>query len=215
MATSVLEIYNMALRRIGSSTVVASLVEVTAEREACEAFYEQCRDTILRDYPWSFATRNVALATLAATVQEADGYPNDWGYKYSYPSDCLFIRNLVSPGYTSYLNNWDNVNYFNSGNQVPYEILYDGAVKAIYTNLEDAKAIYTVRMTDVTKFDPGFTSALGYLLAAEVAASLPGAAKHIDRLMYGYTQAVNAAVARSMNEGYEVEPLSAMERSRL
>lgn len=205
MANSVVGIYNMALVRMGHSVQVSALGEGSAEEVACSTFYEQCRDIVLQDWPWGFARRNVLLAQLASTSAEtaADAFPRNWGFKYAYPSDCLHIHELVHPG----------VRVPGHDQRIPYEVLNDGANKAIYTDAEDAEMVYYAKVSDVTKWDPMAISALVYLLAAEVAPSL-SRSKEVDRLMKGYYQTANAGAARDMNEGFQREPDSELERSR-
>jgi len=193
---SAVDICNMALMRCGSSAVIASLTEGSQEANLCNAFYAQCRDYVLRDYPWAFAQRQVPLAELAATAGEANGFPADWGYKYSYPSDCLMAHEVYS-----------GIRNPRNDQRVPYKVMSDGVATAIYTDLEDAELVYTAKITDTTLFEPGFISALAYLLASEIALPLTVQPRVLEQLLYGYQQAVSAAAAMSMNEGrFSPEP---------
>lgn len=201
---SVKDIYNMALYEIGSSQVLDATTDITAEASVCNAFYAQVRDQILQDFPWGFATRVVSLASLAATVAENDGFPYDFTYKYAYPSDCLFIREIISP-----LSRQPNATQ-----KVSFKVLYDGSAKAIYTDTEDAKIAYTARITDTTKYDPLFIQALTYMLALKIATPL-SKSKESERLRGAYVQAVHAAFARSASEGFNYQPESEIMLGRL
>lgn len=186
---SVTDIYNMALMRCGSSAAISNPTEKTQEANLCNAFYAQCRDYVLRDFPWGFAQRQVALAELAATAGEANGFPAGWGYKYSYPNDCLMVHGIY-PG----------IRNPRTDQKVPYQIMSDGASTAIYTDQEAAELVYTAKVTDTTLFEPMFISALVFLLASEIALPLTVNPRVLEQLRAGYQQAVRDAAARSMNE---------------
>ena len=82
--SSAVEICNLALSHLGSSGIDA-LDERSEAAAACTTFYAICRDMVLRDAPWPFATKMQALALV-----EED--PNtEWGFSYRYPSDCPSI----------------------------------------------------------------------------------------------------------------------------
>ena len=186
---SVTDICNMALMRCGSSAAISSLTEKSQEANLCNAFYAQCRDYVLRDFPWGFAQRQVALSELAATAGEANGFPAGWGYKYGYPTDCLMVH-AIYPGTRN-----PRVDQ-----RVPYQIMSDGAATAIYTDQESAELVYTAKVTDTTLFEPMFISALVFLLASEIALPLTVNPRILEQLRAGYQQAVREAAARNMNE---------------
>lgn len=191
---SEVSICNMAILHTGSSATIASLTEGSQEANLCNALYTQVRDFVLRDYPWAFAGRRVALAELAATAGEASGFPYGFAYKYSYPSDCLKIHG-IGEGATTV------------PPRIPYRVLSDGVATAIYTDLEDAEITYTMRVTDTTLFDPMFSSALAYRLAAEIAVPLSVNARIVEQCRADYYQIVSTAAAHSMNESRVDEDL--------
>lgn len=186
---SVTDICNMALMRCGSSAAISSLTEKSQEANLCNAFYAQCRDYVLRDFPWGFAQRQVALSELAATAGEANGFPSGWAYKYGYPTDCLMVHGIY-PG----------IRNPRTDQRVPYQIMSDGATTAIYTDQETAKANYTARVVDTTLFEPMFTSALAFLLASEIALPLSVNSRIVEAARSGYAQTVREAATRNMNE---------------
>ncbi len=91
MAPSVEQIVNLALSHIGHTIFVDSLAtEQTSEAELANLLYEPTRDFVLEDFPWPEATKYITLGL----VEEE---PNDdWLFSYRYPSDCLFVRRVVT-----------------------------------------------------------------------------------------------------------------------
>lgn len=59
---SVVEICNRALSNIGNSRSINSLTEASKEAGECSLHFEACRDAVLSDFDWNFATKRVALA---------------------------------------------------------------------------------------------------------------------------------------------------------
>jgi hypothetical protein len=186
MASTVVQICNMALMRIGVSSLISSLSEASNEARACNVFYEQMRDYALRDYPWNFATKRVVLA-------DAGTPPDNWGFKYTYPSDCLRTKHIITKGLRTPRND----------QRIPFEIGNEGGQRVIYTNQDEAELMYTARVEDPTLFDPMFTSALAYLLASEIAMPLSVQPKVADQARSAYNMVASSAAAASMNEGTE------------
>lgn len=180
------DIYNMALLRIGNSATVASTDENSPEARACKTFYAQCRDTMLRDFPWGFARRRVTLA------QTTDPVPTNWQYVYGYPSDCLRLLGMVLPGTTQPL----------TIQQIPFQLAYNGTGRVIYCNTPSVEAIYTAQVTDPTLFDPIFTSALALFLAAEIAMPLAVKPDIQAMLKQAYTQMMNTAAVADASETF-------------
>lgn len=85
---SVVEICNRALSNIGNSRSINSLTEASKEAGECSLHFEACRDAVLSDFDWNFATKRVALA-------DTSNPPPDWEYAYQYPSDCLRISEIM------------------------------------------------------------------------------------------------------------------------
>ena len=189
MASQV-DIYNLALARVGHTQLVASTEEGSNEALLCNVFYEQSRDFILREFPWRFAKRRTALALTAEQPTEV------WGYCYVLPPDCLKVRSLATPG----------VRNPRVDQKVPFEVSnLDGAM-VIYTDMEEAELIYTYRVTDTTLFDPTFTSAIAFHMAAELGLPLRGKADVSQLMRQAYSYTVSQAAANSMGEAFEPIP---------
>lgn len=191
MATDV-SICNMALARIGVSTFISSLNEASNEARVCALFYEEARDRVLRNFPWSFAKKRVTLA-------DAGTAPAEWGFKYGYPSDCLKARYIVPVGLRNPRND----------QRVPFEVANESGQRVIYTNQDAAELVYTYRVTDPTLFDALFSSALAYLLGSEIAMPLSVKADVAQAALKAYNSEVQVAAAHSLDEQQEgPEPVS-------
>ena len=89
--TSVVEICNLALTRIGAQTI-NSLAEASAQAIHCNLLFGPTRDAVLRQVPWRFATARQVLALLDET------HPPEWAYGYKKPADCLAARYIEPTG---------------------------------------------------------------------------------------------------------------------
>jgi hypothetical protein len=192
LATSEAEIANQALSALGLDADIQALGDTDANSRACNLFYAQTRDGVLRDFPWPFANK-VAVLTLVA------GTPNEWGYQYRYPSDALAIWRILPYG----------VDTATMGRQeypdtrIRYSVSRDATGRLIWTFMEDAWVEYTMKVTDVAMFPPDFTDALAYLLAIKVAPRLAGAvegAKMAAALLPLYQWSIARAKANAANE---------------
>lgn len=192
MASSKLDIWNLALSRIGHSELVANPDEGSLASDLCGLHYDQCLDYVLEDFPWRFAKRRSTLAIIAGTP------PLAWGYQYAIPADCLRIRALTNPLTRTPL----------AEAKIPFERATDGTSNLLYTDLPDAELIYTMRITDVSRFDSSFVSALTYYLASELAIPLRGAAGGAlaDAMLNKYMGQVRIAAAKSLSEGFDTTP---------
>lgn len=163
--TSVVDICNLALTRIGHSQIT-SLDEGTKASDLCSLHYAFCRDAVLRAHPWNFAITRATLALSATT-------PNhEWTYQHALPSDpyCLKVirTDWEASGYaTTAIYGFPGVNGY-SGAAVPYRI--EG--RNLLCNENVVKIEYIARITDTEQFDMLFVDVLAQRLAAEIALPL-------------------------------------------
>lgn len=199
MASSKVQIYNLALLRAGSSKRVNDVDEGSNEANICNEFYDQSLAFVLEDRPWRFAKKRAYLAPKTGTP------PSVWQFQYAWPSDCLKLRTIVTPGARTQLHD----------EKIPFEKAFDDG-PVIYTDLEDAEAIYTVLVETTEWFPPSFVSALAYHLASEIALPLRGerSAGLISMLQSAYAQVCNIASASDLNQGFDHPPTNEFERSR-
>lgn len=204
-----IQIYNIALARVGHTKRVLTLSDATMERETCALFYELCRDSVLRDFPWRFAKRTVALTQLEGTP------PEKWLYIYEKPTGCLKARYIEYPGNRNPRAE-DKIKFevaSISSDDLTYtlpDVAPNPAVSVdvIFTDQDEAVLTYTEQVTDTTRFDPLFVSALAWRLAAELGLPLTGKTNFSSMCMQMYERTVREAAAASLSEGREATPES-------
>lgn len=141
-ATTDVEICNSALRKLGVATITA-LSDDTDGARACNGQYDKIRDRLLREHPWNFAVKRVALVLTVNTP--AFGYT----YEFSLPSDCLRILETDPED-----SEWQR----------------EGAT--VVSNDSVLSVRYIAKITDVTKFDTGFAELLALELAHDICYTL-------------------------------------------
>lgn len=151
--SSVVDICNIALARLGDSAAVTSIdpPEGSMQAEQCARFYPIALDSLLEAHDWRFATRRVPLALL-------DMESFEWQFAYAHPAGVIKILS-VTPRTAK-----------TDAMSEPYitETGESGDVM-ILTDVQDASVRFTVRVTDTTKFSPLFVDALSWLLASHLA----------------------------------------------
>lgn len=132
------EICNLSLMMLGINPIT-SFDEENDNAKLCKKFFPVCRDRVLRDHLWSFATTSCEL-------QKTDETSFDPHYEFvcALPGDLIRIQNLVG----------DHA-YRRVGNR-------------ILTDVFPATLVYTRRVENPDLFDPTFVEALQYLIAAEI-----------------------------------------------
>ena len=178
MAVSEVKICNLALRKLGAR-LIESLSDSSQEAVTCNLFYEQVRDSVLREHPWNFAAARGRLAKLIDTP--AFGY----AFQYQRPVDCLHLRQLNSP---------DD------------EFVVEG--DKILTNRDNASAVYTMKVVNPVLFDPSFVMALSARLAAEMADDITGSTSKAQEMWTLYLNAMQSARLSDTSEGREDEVLN-------
>lgn len=219
---SVVQICQMALAHCRAGTI-NSLTEGSSNAFFCNLFYDTCRDQVLSDAPWGFATRLTQLAKL--DPESFDIF--NWAYAYAYPSDCLRINRLVL--------NYEQVNTSSSfvtnrvyeiydypeanlEHPVEYEIFDIDGTTVIAANDDNLRAKYNYKATNTQKFSASFTLALSRLLASNIAVSVIGYEKGKDVMVDSlqiYRSLINNAIANDMNQRHKEPPDSEFITSRL
>jgi hypothetical protein len=180
------EIANLALGHIGVSSEISDLeTEQSREAKAIRRFWDVCLEQVLRDHPFGFATKVAEL-----NLVESD--PNtDWLFSYRYPTDCLFVRKILS-----------GVNITTPSDPIDYKLAGDDSGRLIMTNQEDAVIEYTRVLTDFDNMPADFKMAFSYRLAVYIAPSLTSGDpfKLKQDCMNGYLMEISKAEANSINE---------------
>ncbi len=144
MVTSIVDICNNALIRIGSKTIT-SLTSGDKVSNACNSIYAQTRDSLLRQHLWNFAVKRIELASEDTTPA--------FGYDYTYPLPADFIR-------VKELDDTDDRYKIEQG--------------SLLSNSSSVKLVYIARIEDVAKYDPLFLEALIVSLALKLSYILIG-----------------------------------------
>jgi hypothetical protein len=173
MASSEVEIINLALIELGASTITARSDD-SKEARTMNAIFDLVRDATLRDAPWNFAKTRASL-TIHAT-------PPVYGYgaQYQIPYDCLKLLYLEYP----------DVKY----------VVENGFILTNDT-AGPIKCQYVKRVTDVSKFDASFVMALAYSLAKEASYAITQSTTRVDQLSKMYEQKILDARSLTSQEG--------------
>lgn len=173
---STIEICNLSLSRIGQGSI-NDLAEKSPAAKYCSLHYPNTKDSLLREFPWNFSTRNILLSQLDQTVP-------GWAYVYQYPVNALWVRKVFIDGFVEM--------------EVPneYEIVSSGSERLICCDLYQAYAKCTIRIEDPSLFDPLFVEALSYRLALDLSMPLTNSSTRTEEVMAKYQQAMlNAKMA--------------------
>lgn len=186
MATSEVEICNLALSKLGASSIV-SLSQDTIEAIACLRVFNALRDAVLYDFPWDFALARKELSRLSKN----DAW--DYNYAYQLPVDPYCLRVVETDGDKNY----------------PW--IVEGRV--LYTNKESIKIKYITKITDTTKYNPMFDNMLATLIASDLALALTGDSKTATDLINKYLLLLEEAKGASSQNSYnyKAEDLGANE----
>jgi hypothetical protein len=155
---SPVDICNIALLRLGTKKIVSFSDTADSNAQKCASLYDPCRRTVLREFPWNFASQTVS----AVLANDEISIPN-WDYAYTYPANCNLLKSVFND-YTNRINKITEV----------YEIqkspLTGDSSKIIVTNCAPPAYVnFSYDVTDTTLFDDYFTSALAWRVAYELA----------------------------------------------
>lgn len=184
MATSIVQICNIALNHIGQRQITA-LNENTQSSRACSLVFDTVRDSVLREHTWNFATVMEQLAPISGESVPV------WDYLYTYPPKCLFVRKVF--------------NSSTSDDQLPDEhkemLTPVTKQKCIATNVETAWIEYTYQVTDPNLYDGAFIDALTYRLAASLAQNIAGNNALAKDMLSFYERIMDRAKLANASEG--------------
>lgn len=195
------EIANLALSHIGIGAEIQNLTsDQSKEATACRRYFEISRRSVMRSYPWPFATKFVSLGLVSQTPTE------EWDYSYRYPADCLKIRRILS-----------GIRNDHRESRVSYQITQDSAGRLIYTDEREAQIEYTFDNDDPAQYPDDFVLCLSFRLAYFIAPRLTAGDPFglQERMAQNYMMELTNAGRSSMNEEQrDKEPESTFERDR-
>ena len=158
MQTGKMQIWNMALGFVGTRSV-ASENEITPEAQQCSLYWDSARRQALRDYPWNWAQRRVALA--AQAMPEA--WAAEWRHAYGMPAKCLKLHRIIPEGRRAPYD----------ADRVPYMLAHnEDGTTLILTQAPAAWVDYTTDVEQVERWDDLFIGLMARKLACLVAVSL-------------------------------------------
>lgn len=160
-------VVNRALIRINARTIVAlDGTDQSREALAVRLVFEDELLTVLRAFPWAFATRYEASLTLVAgeNTGDIDDQANaDWMFSYRLPAHCVWARRLVTEGKGRTFN----------PSPAPFRLGSDDDGALLFTDEEEPILEFTKRIDEaVLKADPIFRDAFAWRLAAVLAPTL-------------------------------------------
>jgi hypothetical protein len=176
MASGPVEIFNLALTKVGAA-VVTAVDDGSAEAAICNAIWPHVRDLTLRDHPWNCATFRQQLSKLDATPVAG------FSYQYSLPTDPYCLRVL------GWADDTDTEPYKVEGNRY------------LLTDAAEAKIRYIGRVVDVTQYDELLVEAMACLLASKIAYALTEHASLAEGKFKEYKLALAEARSIDSQEG--------------
>ena len=164
------DLYNMALARIGHTAALATIGDSTTEADLCNLFWPMARDTVLQARAWGFATRRSDLSAIAKDSPDLHG---EWEYRYRVPAEALQVIAVLPPTDGSAVSLAKDPS---PGADFIIEENGSGD-RDLYTNQEEAILHYVERVADVTLYSPQFVQAVVAVLAHHLAPAIVKGAK--------------------------------------
>lgn len=180
MASEV-SICNQAISWLGGKPII-SLNDGTTEANLCKANYEHLRDVVLEAKAWTFAIKRLQLARLS--VDPVYGF----SAAFAVPSDAITI--LQASVAASGISTTGPGSGSSDGNGDAQRTIWQREGETIVCNEEAMFARYTCRITDPTKFSPGFVQALAARIAREIALPLTHSQTLEDKMVNKYDNAL-------------------------
>ena len=204
------QIANLAIAHCGVSKPIANLeLERSVEAQMCRTFYDLARQMALREFPWSFATKQVAPALIATQPTP------EWLYAYQYPSDALKITRFMS---------W-RLNNDTKQSRIPYRVMQpvsptlstltpqptsygETTGEWLYTNWPGTNVAlptileYIFDNQNVSQWTPDFVMAFSYALASMIVTTLTSGnpQQQQQAIVQMYQATINKASASVLNE---------------
>lgn len=163
MATSAVEICNLALIHLGADTII-NLTDDSKEARVCNAVYDSMRKELLRRHPWNFAIKRQTLEKLVA----APAF--EFTYQYQLPEDIIRLIRVYNP---------------TSKYKVEGQVLLsdDTAIQIVYVR----------DVIDPTYFDASFVHVFALVLASKIAYNLTGSASLAQEIKSRADKAIKEA----------------------
>lgn len=169
--SSVEDVVNLALGRLGLAQRIGSIQEGSAPAKAALDIYGTTRDDVLRQGDWGFAQRQLTMTLLKtapadySTPWTSANPPQPWKYEYQYPGDCLKVRSIRGP--QVFVPDFDPQPVVF---QTPNDTVSSVVQKVIVSNTGPVAYLsYTGQITDPTQWEASFVDDLADALAERLA----------------------------------------------
>jgi hypothetical protein len=163
MASSAVDVCNIALKRLGVEAIV-DLTENTDRASACNAIYLDTVKRVQREHPWGCCQVRATLALLSNAP--VFGY----AYQFTYPTKPLCLRIVETDPPDA---EWDIENTIDANGE------WTG--KVIVTNESSLSIRYTGLLEDVTKWDSSLVEAIASDLTEQLAGPLTESPARAER----------------------------------
>lgn len=162
-----IDICNTALNQLGAG-VIQSFEEQSPLAITCSLNYDRCRLGLLRDNPWTFASKRATLPRVAdANLPPAAA--DKFRYVFKLPSDLVRIQRVEND----------------------YDYRKEG--ENLLSRYETAEILYVANITDVKQFDPKFEEALVAKLASDMSYAVTRDANIRNQMYEIYEQRMQEA----------------------
>lgn len=187
MATSLVQVANMALTMLGQENTIEALTERSKSARVMNLWMEPARRFALQSHDWTFARKRLALA-----LHDEDP-PSVWAFRYQAPSDMIQPRYIEVP---------------KMYRAAPFDVesSADGETSTIVTDIEDAVLSYTRDCTQVHLFSPAFVLVLARALAAYASIAITGNSA-VERNQWAlYERQLHIGTNLNAKQGIEATP---------
>jgi hypothetical protein len=152
--TSNVDVTNRVLAQIGSRSQVTSMVDGSQEAFYANLLYVDLRDFLLREGDYDFS-----MVSTGAIVSGVADVP--WVFSYTYPGNCIRIRQLIPVGYIVL-----------DPQPIEWNVINSGGIRRIVTKISVSNIIYTTNTLSEDVWDPIFTQSFERLLGSALAFAL-------------------------------------------
>lgn len=200
MAVSQTDIINLAIFKLAQDKTITSISDEAKAARVFNRLWQPTVDLVLSDGIWPWAMKSQALAL--SSNDDTQG----WGYRYSRPNDCLTAWAVTDESGLRGLRVYGGLRGVGLSQAqsllVDFDQVHGDAETEILTDLQHARLVYTVRVTDTGRFPAHFVDALASRLAADGAGAIIGEVglNAKPRLMQEYTLSRSLAAAHDYNE---------------
>lgn len=186
MAVTDVQIAKLALNHLGDRYDITTLSEQSPEAEQVNLVFDNVRDALIRQYPWTWSLRYSKPAALVGTP------PAGWAYMYVYPADALKVWRIVNP--------LDPAQ--DSLPPLPFRVVRNNSdVHVIVTNETEPEFEYSKRVTNTFEWDSLFDMALSWAIASHIAMPITGDTTIADRVTRKAQIEIGNAMREDGNEG--------------